>query len=108
MQDSNRKTALAHLQQTDGDAEGNACAAKRTFVVCYGPWIALKGLEYAGQLELALLDGHEESGGAYGLEGHGLAWTGSGAGGGAETEHVLDLLWLILFSTPEDVGFAAF
>jgi hypothetical protein len=95
----------AHLQERDGHAKSDTGTPQRSLVLLNRPGVALKALEDVGQLELALLDLHEELGS--GWHGHGLAGSRGCAVGGVETEHVGDLLGLVLLGSTEDVGFGA-
>ena len=58
-------------------------------------------------MELALLDGHQETRGTEGLGRHGLSGARSCAVLGTEAEHILDLLGRVLLSAAEDIRLAA-
>ena len=96
------------LQEADCHIQRDSCAAKRTPVVCDGPWIALELLKDIGDLELALLNREEES-----LRStHRLWWSGaprlrllwlSCAGGDGKSKHLLHLFACVISAPPEDV-----
>ena len=92
-----------HLEETNRDADSNTSAAQRTLVVRDGPRVTSQGLEDAGQLELALLGGHEKASGTKSLRREGLARAGRSTILRAQAEHVLDLLGRVLLPTTEDV-----
>ena len=96
------------LEKANRNAERHTGAAKVSLVAGDGPGILLQLLQDLGELEFALLDGHEEASGSERLGRHGLAGFRSGTGVPRETKHVLDLFGLVFLSAAEDVGFGAF
>ena len=97
-----------YLKKSCRDAQRYTSAPKRPLVVRDRPRVPSKVLEDARQLELALLDRHQEPRCTKRLLGQRLSWTGSSAVLGRETEHVLNLLLGVVFVAAEDVGLAAF
>ena len=75
---------IGRLKKSNSHTESNASAPKRALVIRHRPRVACEGFENAGQLELALLDRHQESGSAEGGLGHGLTWAGRSAVLGGE------------------------
>lgn len=102
-----RTTRRAHLEHPDGDAQRDSGAPQRPLVVGDAPRIPLELLEDAGELELALLDGHEEPRRSEGGRRHGLAGTRNGSVRRVEAKHVLDLLGSVLLGSSEDVRLGA-
>lgn len=95
--------AWTHLEETDGDAHGDARASLRALVARHGPRVLLELLEDACQAVLALRDGEEEAGGAKGRGGRALGGSRAGARarGRGEPEHLLDSLGRVLLGATE-------
>jgi hypothetical protein len=96
-----------YLEQADRDAERDAGASERALVARDRPRIARERLEDTRQLELALLHGQQKACGAKRLRRHRLARARRSAVLGGQSEHLLDLLRLVLLAATEDVGLAA-
>jgi hypothetical protein len=92
-EDSNRAT---HFKHADSDLKGDSSAPERTLVVRNAPGIALERLEDARELELALLDGHEETRGTERRGRQRLSRTRDRPVRRVEAEHVLNLLRRVL------------
>jgi hypothetical protein len=98
---------VTHLQHANGNIHGNAGTSHRPSVVCDRPGIPGETLDDLRQLELACLYGHEEAA-RCSLEASSLAEHRRTRGcrarrRGIETEHVYDLLLLIVLRASEDV-----
>lgn len=94
------------LKQRSGNAKSNTSATKRPLPLRYRPWVALEVLKDAGELEFALCNGHEELGSSRSRHLLSLQWL-HGAVGGVETEHVRNLLGLVVLGAAEDVRLGA-
>ena len=91
-----------HLEKTNRDTDSDSSAPERTLVIRDRPGITRQCLKDAGELELALGDGHKEASSTECLR-HWLPRARSGAVLRTEAKHVLDLLRRVLLSTAEDV-----
>lgn len=105
--DPRSSTRVGGFKETNRDTERATGASQRAFVVGDRPRVTRQRLKDSGQLEFALLDGHQETRCAERRLGHGLSGTWSGAILRAQAEHVLDLLRLVLLAPTEDVRLAA-
>ena len=96
------------LQQPYSNTERNASATESTLIIGNWPRVTCKSLQNARQLELALLHRQQEPRRAKRLLRHGLSRTGGSACLRTQTEHILNLFWLIFLASAEDVRFGAF
>lgn len=91
------------LKQTNGNAQGNTGAAQGTLVIGHRPGIALQLFEDIGDLELSLLNGHEEAcSRAKGRTG-GLLLGNTGAHTAGQAQHLLNLLGVVFLVASEHI-----
>ena len=91
------------LQETNRNADGDTRAAQGTLVVRDRPRVTRQCLKNTCQLELTLLDWHEEACSAEALLRHRLARSWRRAILRTQPEHVLNLFRRILLATAEHV-----
>ena len=72
------KGQAAYLQKTNGHADSYSSTPEGAFIVRNRPRVPGEGLQDTGELELALLNGHEETPGTIVLRSHRLAGTRGG------------------------------
>lgn len=104
---SSTRKAQTHLQQSNGNVQRSSSAPQRSLIVRDGPGVPLEALKDGRQLELALLDRHEEPARSKALRRQGLTGTGDRSVGRVEAEHVGDLLGRVVLGASENVGLGA-
>lgn len=104
---SSTRNAQTHLQQSNSNVQCSSSAPQRSFVVRDGPGVPLEALEDGRQLELALLNRHEEPARSKALRRQRLTGTWDRSVGRVEAEHVGDLLGRVVLGASEDVRLGA-